>query len=203
MGEHIIDTVIKLATCNRCKAYVFACTVGGMKTTADPTPLRTLEDVRTALMLARSVHRVLRVGEKPNKLQTVSRGFERHLGNLVSDHDCGCGAQNVRIVEDAPANPLLAPVTRGESQDGLRPLPAPGSGSQGHTAPRRVSPFPTAKIDRSRSMPRSRALHANRRRSDSYCNLMCKRCGQLIGRDTNFVGIQNDNRWVWAEHADC
>lgn len=203
MGNHIIDTTIKLATCNRCKAYVFACTVGGMKTTADPAPLSTIEDVRTALLGGLSIHRVLRVGEKPNKLQTVSRGFDRHLGNLVADHDCGCGAQNVRIVEDAPQDPPQAPVTRGEVQGGRRPQPVPGSGSQGHTAPRRISPFPTAKINPSLSVPRSRALHANRRRSDGYCNLMCKRCGQLIGRDTNIVGIQNDNRWVWAEHADC
>lgn len=121
MGKHIIDTKIKIATCNRCKSYVFACEVAGLRTMADPKPVVDLAEARDALIAKRGLYKVLYVAGKPTKLQTVTRDIPAHLGGIVAGHDCG--SKNSSAIEVPPPGPHQALVKPGRHQDGYRPDP--------------------------------------------------------------------------------
>lgn len=103
MGKHIIDTEIKVSTCNRCKDIVFACTVGGLKAMADPKPIKDLDEKRNAIIEGKSLYRILTVAGRPHKLQLISLSSLVAEPEIIADHRCGMAtANNSRPVEAVP-----------------------------------------------------------------------------------------------------
>jgi hypothetical protein len=139
VSRHLVTTDIELATCNRCKAYVFTSLVGGLRVSVDPAPLSTPESYREALLGGRATYRLSERSGRPYRLERETPGVERS-GVVVAAHGCGCAGQDATGVEVVPLDPLQAPVTRGRLPDGYLPPPAPERRSQGHTGPFPVVP---------------------------------------------------------------
>lgn len=193
-GHHIIDTPIQLAQCTRCKAYVFTCESSGIKTTADPTPLNTVEEIRSALIDGRAIYRIFRLGGKPHKLQRLTANSLAGKTGVVADHGCGRKAMNRSIVKPVAASPHQAPATLGGVSGGFPPphaLAGAQTATQGFCSATSKPPNPV-----------THATHHPSKRPD-YVNYRCQRCRQLIGRTRNVIGIQLGERWRWAQHAEC
>lgn len=184
----MLNTALELATCDKCKAYVFTCHVGGMRTIVDCAMLDGMEDVRRRLMMGRRVYRIL----PGRKLAVFGQLSTKGDGYLV-DHWCTPGTVGAQPVPLAAVGPPQAPVTPSPA---LGPPSAPDSGSQGHTGPQ------TTIMDSS-SGPRSRATRAIRPRTDPKpCR--CDTCGEIIRHDTpDAYSIEYDGRLVYGQHVAC
>jgi len=189
--QHLIDTPIKIATCNRCAAYVMACDVSGVRTMADPTPLGTPESLRDALLDGKAAYRVLHMAGKPWKLQSLNPLNMGESGTVVAAHDCGMAtANNRREVEVVPEGPQSAPATRGRLPGGSHPATAL-AGAQ--TATQGFS-SETSKLP-------NRAKRANRPRS-KWIYRNCEECGVVVG-DSDVIGVQLGDRWLYLRHDVC
>lgn len=186
MSKHIIDTKIKVSTCNRCSDLVFACQVSGLKVMADPKPIMSLDDMREALLAGKETYRILYVSDTPWKLQRITSRIQwiKYLGGIVADHSCGMAtANNSRPVEAVPLGPHRPSATSGGRPGGNHPGAAP-AGPQTATQ---------------RSCPAEPAIH---HRSE-YINRVCPRCREMIGENWNVIGVKLGDRWMWVQHADC
>lgn len=87
--QHLIDSAVQVATCNRCRAYVFLADVSGMRTTADIAPLDA-DGVRAALLAGRRLFDQLDQAGRPWRLQarTAASSWPPR-GNVLGEHACG------------------------------------------------------------------------------------------------------------------
>lgn len=192
--QHLIDTPMELATCDRCKAHVFKCWVSGVSTVVDIAALDGMDDVRRRLMMGRTVYRIL----DGRKLATFRRDSTKGNGYLA-DHWCGPGVVGAKPVEVVPVGPPSAPATPGGPLGGFHHPHAPADGSQGHTATfdHARSPAPSS------SNPPSRAIRASHPRSDPKPT-RCATCREIITVHTPDVwSIEYDGRLVYGQHVAC
>lgn len=141
MSQHFITTPIKLATCNRCGAYLWTCHTEGFRAAADPIPLADLDAYVAALAAGRQAYEVQTLAGRPERLRMVSRSTplaERlAAGRLVASHDCGTRSMNataaVTEVPDpkGPASCVGATVTRAYPSDGVQRHGAPSRAVRG------------------------------------------------------------------------
>src|SRR5688572_3176508 len=92
-GRVMLNTALELATCDKCKAYVFTCHVGGMRTIVDCAALDGMDDVRRRLMMGRRVYRIL----AGRKLAVFGQLSTKGDGYLV-DHWCTAGTTGAQPV---------------------------------------------------------------------------------------------------------
>lgn len=184
----MLNTALELATCDKCKAYVFTCHVGGLRVIVDCPPLDGMEDVRRRLMMGRRVYRIL----PGRKLAVFGRLSTQGSGYLV-DHWCTAGTTGAQVVPTVAVGPPQAPVTPSAAPS----LPgAPVSGSQGHTGPSSPNTAYSAPSP-------SRATRATRPRSDPKPT-RCDTCGEIIRHDTpDAYSIEYDGRLVYGQHVAC
>lgn len=105
--KHLIDTEIRVATCNRCRAYVFAATVGGSAVAVDMTPLD-VEGVRSSLLAGRRLYDQLDQAGRPWKLhaRTAASSWPPYTGKVLADH--ACGAMGRDATEVTTVDPRLS-----------------------------------------------------------------------------------------------
>ena len=186
----MITTPLELANCDRCKAYVFQCHVGGMRAIVDMGAIA-FGEIRARLIMGRTVYRQV----PGRKLARFGRDSTQAVGDrYMVDHWCGTGVVGAKKVPtDTPVGPPSAPAT---------PSPAPGRrdakdhGSQGRTAVLDHSnPAGSSKS------PPSRAPNAtNRHIKPTRCNV----CRELITADTkNVWAIEHGGRLTYGEHDSC
>lgn len=161
MTQHLINTKIKLSTCNRCGTYVLAAMVGGVRCAADPAPL-SRQEVVIDLQAGRRPYKLVEQCGKPWRLDFATvdtlAGSAKHL----RAHGCGCAAMDATAFEEGPVDPHQAPVRHGSPRDGSRP-PHALAGAQ--TATQGLEAVSTA------SHPRS---------DESLRAIRCAECGKLI-----------------------
>lgn len=200
MGNHIIDSVLKVATCNRCSNIVFAADVAGLKVMADPTPITGLAEAGIALVDGKSLYRILYVAGKPHKLQLITRDPGQWLGAMVSEHGCGCSgrdAEPVVMAQEAHRGACAAWTGQGWTP----PASCPRRGADGRTgllfgdtvAPESCGSCEAPPFDHGGPRKR-RAEHINR---------VCQRCNVLIGFNRDVIGVQIGDRWIWVQHDQC
>jgi hypothetical protein len=184
----VLTTPLELAQCDKCKAYVFSCHVGGMRAIVDPAQLDGMEDVRRRLMMGRSVYRIL-----PGRKLAVFAPLSTKGDGYLAEHWCSPGTVGAQPVGTVDVGPRQAPVTPSADHG---PQGAPVSGSQGHTGPR------TTIMDSSPSHP-SRVGHATRPRTDPKPT-RCDTCGEIIRHDTpDAYSIEYQGRLVYGQHVAC
>lgn len=138
----MIDSVIRLGTCNRCHGYVFVAQSSGFKVAADPAPV-TRERYIETLVGGRRVFDLVEQAGRPHKLLTRSSGSSapqwvgeagtglsvasRPPRRILAEHACGAKGISTTKVEVTEVNPPSAPVMPGGSRGGLRRGDAPGS----------------------------------------------------------------------------
>jgi ferredoxin len=186
LTQHLITTDIKLSTCVRCGTYLFACTVDGLKVTADPAPL-TVDAYREALLAGLRTFDLLMQGGRPWRL--VARGPSSKAPgerDILGAHACGAHPMDAAKVEEVPQNPPAAPVTRYKLVDGRHHRNAPAAASQGRQSPSPVIP----------------AGYANRPRSEPR-PFRCQRCRKLIAKGHAWWSIEHPT-FRWAVHdGEC
>lgn len=170
MKGHLIDTEIKLATCNRCGSYVFACRVSGVATAADPEPLD-VEGYRAALIAGRRVYDVItQEAGRPWKLAARTAAVSATPRVIIAAHACGAlGLDSTSVTEVAAV-----------------PRPAPASAMAG-------SAGALAALGASEAAPSATPL-----RSEPAA--VCGRCGVVITGDAPRWSVVWGSRVVWAEH---
>lgn len=161
--QHLIDTKIKLATCNRCGAYVLAAMVGGVRCAADPTPLDVQDRVR-ALVGGVKLYKLVVQAGRPWRLDFATVDTLRGSAGHLRAHGCGCAAMDATAFDGDPVDPPQAPARHGRTADGFR-LPLAHVG-----ASQKVLEGPEA------------ASTANRRPSELRA-IRCAECRKLIPRD--------------------
>jgi len=179
MAQHLIDTVIQLRQCPRCKAYVFVCMVSGVKTAADPKPL-SVEEYRAALIAGRMTYDQLDQAGRPWKLQSRSAASQwpPFKGrSVVAEHGC-TKAMNMGEVEFT-AIPHSTPVS--------------DTGAAG------VTTGQSAMSSERRTLG-TVAAHVTHHRSRPYIKEKCEVCHKEIGTDIRMVGVQIGDEWVWIQH---
>lgn len=212
------NTPIKLATCNRCQAYVFACDADGIRTAADPAPLGDTAAYVQALTRGLRVFDLVEQAGRPHKLltRTVAAGAPRFGAEPVSgahsaspsaprttaprpilaEHGCGAAGRDTSKAEAVAVGPPSAPATHGDSKAGRRPGAAPGQpqGSSQGPNPKGSpagSPFPAGHASR---LPSEKHLYVGR-----IGQPRCDRCGKRVDHGEEYIGI-HCGRWIWAEH---
>lgn len=192
--QHLIDTPMELANCDRCKAHVWKCSVSGLGVVVDVAQLDGMDDVRRRLMMGRTVYRIL----DGRKLAVFRPLSTRGAGFLV-EHWCGPGVVGAKAVETVTVGPHQAPATPGRLPDGFHQPTAPADGSQGLTGLPIMKTQPMGSSD----VSPSRAISASPRRSDPKPT-RCDTCGVLVKHDTPDVwSIEYDGRLVYAQHVAC
>jgi hypothetical protein len=180
MSNQLIDTVVQLRQCPRCKAYVFVCMVSGIKTAADPKPLN-VEEYRAALISGRMTYDQLDQAGRPWKLQgrTAASQWPPFKGRkIVAEHGC------TKAMNMAEAEFIDIP----------RSTPASGIGAAGVTTGQYASTSTQTTLG-------TVAVNVIPHRSRTYLQVKCDRCKLSIGHDWNFWGIQRGEEWVHAEHG--
>lgn len=194
--QHLIDTPLELANCDRCKAHVFKCDVSGLRTVVDCAPLDGMDDVRRRLMMGRAVYRIL-PGRKLAQFAPLSTNTE---GGYLVEHWCGPGVVGAKAVETVTVGPHQAPATPGGPKGGFHHPTAPADGSQGHTGLPIMKTQPTGCSEASPS----RAISANPHLSRHIKPTRCDTCGELITVDTpDAYSIEYDGRLVYGQHVAC
>lgn len=196
-NDHLVDSPVKLGTCNRCRAYVYLAHSSGIRSAADVAPAGRDAYVAAALDGRRHFDLVEAAG-RPSKLLTRTRGSQAPSFTLegaqeavqgrrpvLVEHGCGGHAQNMIKFTEVEERPPSAPAMPGERRGGHRQPPVHESGLTVEEIPRpyRVAP-------------------ATRRRSDRWerppkCGTCRKEC-----KPGTYSGIQRGREWIWAEHDD-
>lgn len=131
MVQHLIDTKIKLATCNRCGAYVLAAMVGGVRCAADPQPL-SVPECTTALIGGVRLYKLVEQAGRPWRLDYASVDTLRGPATHLRAHGCGCAAMDATAFDGGPVDPPQAPARHGRPADGFR-LPLVHVGAEEHS----------------------------------------------------------------------
>lgn len=183
----MITTPLEFSTCDRCKAYVFQCHVGGIRVITDMGAIA-FGEIRARLIMGLTVYRVV----PGRKLARFGQDSTQAVDDrYMVAHWCGPGVVGAaKVPMDTPVGPPQALVT---------PSPVLGRpdardhGSQGHTA---VS----SPAGSSKPLPLA-ALNATNRHIKP---IRCDTCGQLITVDTPDVwSMEYDGRLVYAQHDTC
>lgn len=184
MTQTLIDTVIQLKQCGRCKGYVFFCQVSGVKTATDLKPL-SVEEYRDAIIAGKSTYDVVRQAGKPwkLKLRLPSSQWPPYAGrSIVAEHPC-TKAMNMAGVEliDPPVQPRANAIEQHGVTQGSYALNDSGKSFQALAA--------------------KPVIH---HRSREYVRKKCEACHSEIGTDYRVVGVQIGESWVWIRHDyDC
>lgn len=101
----LIDTQIKLATCNSCGSYVLA--VAGVA--AEPTPLDA-ESYRAALIAGRSTYDVITEAGRPWRLRLRTASVSSDACDIVASHPCGAGVTELAAEPAAAGAATSRPV---------------------------------------------------------------------------------------------
>jgi hypothetical protein len=172
MQDHLQDTEVKLSQCVRCKSYVFACQVSGLKIAVDPVPLAEVENHRAALIAGRQLYGLVEMNGKPWKLKPWRP--DTRLAVLAS-HACGAHGMDAARVQEVAARPPSAPASVTTVPAARGALSGAQTGAQGFGPASGVTPL------RSERPPR------------------CARCSRPCEQGT-YVGIDHP-RFKWAEHV--
>ncbi|WP_432001212.1 hypothetical protein [Streptomyces sioyaensis] len=187
MSEHLITTPVAIATCPRCREYVFACLVDGIDTLADMKPLTTQSDYVQCLVDTRRTFDVTQLQNGvTHKLITrtpSSRPFNADdpAHPILREHSCGVLQRDAARAELVVGPPPQAPVTHGRQTGGLRPQPVPERPPQGRTASSAVQ----------RANP-----HLSR-------PIRCGECGNPIRRNEAHFAIEHGPNYRWGRHVEC
>jgi hypothetical protein len=113
-NDHVIDTPVRLARCNRCKAYVWLAMSSGIRSAADTTPATHAAWI-AAIVDGRRTFRLTKAAGKPHKLLCRPLGAQPPvfgpegvqestlgLGEVVVEHGCGGHARNMLTFEEIP-----------------------------------------------------------------------------------------------------
>lgn len=195
-NDHLIDTPIRLATCNRCGSYVFLAHASGVRAAADVAPADR-DAYIAAVMDGRRSFDLLEAAGRPQKLLGRTQGsrapsFDPGGAQIASqgrrkvlvEHGCGGHAQNMLRFVEVEQGPPSARVT-------------PGSSHAGGDL-RRAAHESGLTVE---EIPRSPAAPVNRRLSERPPR--CDICNAVIGSDEIYWGIQHGTRWVYAVHEEC
>lgn len=110
-----IDTAPVVATCNRCNAYVFACTVSGCKVACDIAPLDR-DGYVAALVARKGTYNQVDQGGRPWRLQrrTAASTWPPWQGRKVlADHACGAqGQDSLQVTTIPPLKPGATSIVR-------------------------------------------------------------------------------------------
>lgn len=172
--QYLIDTDMKIATCNRCRGYVFACMVSGIKIAVDPAPLD-VDHYRQALIAGKSTFDVIFQGEKPWRLRARRPSSRLDGATILGEHGCGAAGQDATKVQEVPEVPPSAPVSALGFTGTPDVLPAAHRGSQG---------LPAGSVIRSRS------------------DLRCEECRGPVDPEEPHWAIEC-GRYRWARHETC
>lgn len=127
-GQHLLDSKIKLSTCRRCEAYVFACDVSGLRVMADPGPIG-LDAVRGCLMASVDVYRLHSVAGKPDHMQLATVAQLGVTGaEWLQAHNCGTKSINSKRVEPVEVAPPPSPCALLSRKRGVAPDSCPRRG---------------------------------------------------------------------------
>ncbi len=101
------DKPIRLSLCSQCQSPVYACQVSGIRVMADVVPLPDIHAIRDRMISKRPIYRVIRIGERPHKLQWVAPEFvKRYADEILGDHECEATHRHGVRVEAVPPRPL-------------------------------------------------------------------------------------------------
>ncbi|GHG09994.1 hypothetical protein [Streptomyces hydrogenans] len=130
MPDHLIDTPIKLATCNRCGAYVYLAHSSGIRAAAD-VAVAGRDAYIAALMGGRRLFDLVEAAGRPQKLlhrshvspvpafdaaglQEVANGRRK----VLAEHGCGAHAMDAVKFTEVEQGPPSVPAMPGERRDG-------------------------------------------------------------------------------------
>lgn len=148
----MLDSTVKLATCNRCRAYVLVGNSDGQRVAADPAPV-TQEAYIASLVAGRRVFDLLERAGRPHKLLGRGPGSSapswtgeggtglsvasRPPRKILAEHGCGAkGISSTRVeVTEVPDAPVEPACVAWERQGWVRPPRCPRYGREGSTAP--------------------------------------------------------------------
>jgi hypothetical protein len=116
--DHLVDTPVRLAQCNRCRSYVWLAMASGVRSAADVAPATHTAWI-AAIAEGRRTFRLTRAAGKPHKLLCTPLGAQiptfgvngaqepaQGRPEVVVEHGCGGAARNMltfQEVEQAPA----------------------------------------------------------------------------------------------------
>lgn len=194
-NDHLVDSPVKLGTCNRCGAYVYLAHSSGIRSAADVAPAGRDTYVTAALDGRRHFDLVEAAG-RPSKLLTRTLGSPAPSFTLegaqiavqgfrpvLVEHGCGGHAQNMIRFTEVEQRPPSARVTPGGSHaGGPRRPPVHESGLTVEEIPR---PSPAE--------PATRRLSSR----PPKCGTCQKEC-----KPGTYSGIQRGREWIWAEHDE-
>lgn len=187
-AQHLADKPLKLATCPRCKAYVLAGQLSGLRVAVDPAPV-TGDAFRAALLAGKRVYRLIQHSGRPHSLADVMMGSSLHAQTIMVEHPCAVRSARPVVYEEVAVGPQSAPVTPGRGVGGFHQSHAPAEGSRGLLA------------------ARSPAKRANRHRSNvdhdrRWLYRRCEACGEQMGYEQPF-GIMIGDLWAHVWHDPC
>lgn len=197
-NDHLVDSPVKLGTCNRCGAYVYLAHSSGIRSAADVAPagrdayVAAALDGRRHFDLAEAAGRPVKLLTRTPRSQaptfTLEGAQEAVQGRrpVLVEHGCGGHAQNMIKFTEVEQGPPSARVTPGGSHaGGPRRPPVHESGLTVEEIPR---PY--------------RARHASQHLSSRWEKPpKCGTCRKECAPGTYF-GIQRGREWIWAEHDD-
>lgn len=206
MSQHVVDTQVKLAKCNRCGSYVWLGMASGVRAAADvgaathPAWIAAVSTGRRTFRLAKRAGKPSRLlceslGGKPPSftpegVQDVTGGRDE----VVVEHGCGAAARDMLTFEEVQQGPPQARATPGSSRaGGSLQSAALASKLSVEAVPRPGRPSPVRNV----SQPRSSDLAMMQA-------VRCDTCDKIIDQSKPFFGV-HFGRWVWAAHdeGDC
>lgn len=205
MNDHLVDTPIKLATCNRCGAYVFLAHSSGVRSAADAAPAG--RDAYIAAVIAgRRLFDLVEAAGRPQKLMTrtvrsQAPAFDaagaqiaaQGRRKVLAEHSCGAHAMDATKFTEVEQGPPPVPAMPGERRDGH---PQPTVHESGLT----VEEIPRRSVAR-RAISHRSDIRISPRISERPPR--CDICNAYIGSDEIYTGAQHGSVWKWAMHEEC
>lgn len=202
--QHLLDTPVALAQCDRCKAYVFQCSASGLRVIVDPAPLDGMNGVRDSLIAGKAVYRKIEANGILQRLTAHAIPLVvREGAHLLADHSCGPGLVGAADVEQRQEGPPAVACDVWRAQGWQPPATCPRVGADSRTgllfgdvvAPKSCGVCEPPPFEPTHSIVECAPLE--------YINRRCPNCFEMIGRTINVIGVKYDNRWVWVQHDSC
>ncbi|MFE6222987.1 hypothetical protein [Streptomyces sp. NPDC057854] len=141
MADHLVDTPIRLATCNRCGAYVYLAHSSGVRAAAD-VAVADRDAYISAVLAGRRLFDLAETAGRPQKLlvRTASSAvpaFDDHgtqqtapgRRKVLAEHGCGAHAMDATKFTEVAQVPPPAPATPGNPRGGTPHGTAPVAGA--------------------------------------------------------------------------
>lgn len=186
-SRYLIDTNIKVATCNRCKAFIWTAMSGGVRVLVDPQIIGYPDGYRQALIEGRTVYRLRTAAGRPWRLQQAHNLMDVASGALVASH--GHPRADYSVVADVIPDDEAEGVVRPPSSQPAMPG-APQAGPPADSAPANAGSTPRA------------ATRALSRRSDTWRPRLCLTCRQFFEEGDEWVGFYVSSSQWWASHSN-